>query len=182
MTRHMKNTSLFLSVLCISCATTLPGMAREEVNSSPPKEYRDLMACLVLLDSSARLACYDRHAANLDAATQSHNVVITDREAVKSARRGLFGFGAPVGRLLGLGSNDEDEIRQIESTVARVSPMRDGGWRLTLEDGSSWEQNDTRNFVLTPKIGNAVKITRGSLGTFLVAVNEQRAIKMRRIQ
>lgn len=157
-------------------------VAREAPDPASPKEYRELMACRAINDGPARLSCFDRHSAELDAATQSRQVVIADREAVKSVRRGLFGFTAPVGRLLGFGSSDEEEIKQIESKVVRVGHTGDGGWRLGLEDGSTWEQNDTRGFVLSPKAGNAVKITRGALGSFFVAVQGQRAVKMRRVQ
>jgi len=156
--------------------------ARDAQAPVPPKEYRELMACRDIGDASARLACFDRGATQLDAATRSREVVITDRATVTSARRGLFGFTAPVGRLLGFGSNDEDEMKEVESKVTRVGHTGDGGWRLVLEDGSIWEQTDTRSFVLSPKIGNGVKITRGALGSFFMAVQGQRGIKMRRVQ
>lgn len=182
----MRSSLFYPSAVGLFALAMVPSTAvardKDDQTASPPKEYRDLMACRTVADSAARLACFDRHSAELDSATHSHAVVIADREAVKSARRGLFGFTAPVGKLLGFGGDDEEEIKQIDSTIARVGHSADGGWRLALADDSTWEQNDIRGFVLSPKVGNTVRISRGALGSYFVAVQGQRAVKMRRVQ
>ena len=166
----------FLAMAIPPCAT-----ARENTQPVPPKEYTELITCRTISDRDARLACFDRSVENLNTATQTKDIVITDREAVATARRGLFGFAASAGKLLGINSSDEEEIKQVDSTITRVGRGQ-SGWRIALEDGSLWEQNDTRDFVLSPKVGNSVKITRGALGAFFVSVQNQRAIKMRRTQ
>ncbi|SFG14668.1 hypothetical protein SAMN05518801_10891 [Novosphingobium sp. CF614] len=161
-----------------------PALAGDDkANTPPPPElYQQLMACRAVTDAGERLACYDRQIAAFSEAASKHEIVISDKNAVKAARRGLFGFAAPIGKLMGFGGEDDraEEIEQIETTVAGVRRSA-AGWRLELEDGSTWEQNDTRDFVLSPKIGNAVRISRGALGTYLVSVQGQRAVKMRRI-
>ena len=105
--------------LALSAGTLNAAEARDKKadESPPPREYRNLMACRTVAQSAERLACFDRQAASLDAATQSRQVVISDRQAVTQARRGLFGFAAPVGKLLGFGGDDE-EIKQIKSILA----------------------------------------------------------------
>jgi hypothetical protein len=180
----MRSTSFHLAALALVSLNVGTASARDrgEQSAPPPKEYRDLMSCRGIVDSTTRLTCFDSRASALDTATQSHEVVIADRQAVASARRGLFGFTAPVGKLLGFGADDEGQLKQIESKVARVSHTGDGAWKLFLEDGSTWEQNDTRGFVLSPRVGNAVVIKRGALGSYFVAVESQRAVKMRRVQ
>lgn len=159
-----------------------PVAAKDTKESAPPPEVvRKLMNCRTMTDAATRLACYDQQTAALEAATRSREIVISDKNAVQAARRGLFGFAAPIGRLMGFGDDDKaEEISQIETTVAGVRRGANG-WRLEFADGSTWEQNDTRDFVLSPKPGNTVRISRGALGTYFVSVQGQRAIKMRRV-
>ena len=104
---------------------------------------------------------------------------------MRKTRRGLFGFTAPIGRLLGLGG-DKDEaereaIDKLETKVARVGRTADGGWRLTFDEAGTWDQIDTRGWVMSPKVGQVAVISRGALGSYVVSVDGQRAIKMRRV-
>lgn len=172
-----------LIVLCALAAISQPAAAKDDKKAPlpPPDIYRQLMQCRTVIDTTARLACYDRQTAAFDEATKSREIVISDKKAVAEARRGLFGFTAPIGKLMGFGGDDDaEDIKEIESTVESVRRSA-SGWRLELADGSTWEQNDTRDFVLSPKVGNPVRISRGALGTFFVSVKGQRAIKMRRV-
>ncbi|WP_067732888.1 hypothetical protein [Novosphingobium naphthalenivorans] len=173
----------FLLTLATVVIIPQSALAKDDDKAPPPALYSQLMDCRTIADPTARLACYDAKTAALDEATRKNEVVITDKEAVKRARRGLFGFTAPIGKLMGFGGDDEDENRidEIESTIesARRTP---GGWHIKLADGSVWEQNDTRSFILSPKPGNAVKVKRGSLGTFRVSVAGQPSVKMRRVE
>ncbi|MCJ2188154.1 hypothetical protein [Novosphingobium beihaiensis] len=172
----------YLAILLAAPLASQPTLAKDGQDSAqPPELYRQLIDCRNITAATERLACYDRQTAAFEEAARKREIVISDKNAVKAAQRGLFGFTAPVGKLLGFGEDDEaDAVKQIESTVAGARHTRNG-WRLELEDGSTWEQNDTRNFVLSPKPGNSVRITRGVLGTYFVSVQRQRGIKMRRI-
>ena len=172
-----------LAIMLTATFAAHPAQAKADQPSTPPPEiYRQLMDCRTITEATERLACYDQQTAALEEAAQKREIVISDKNAVKAAQRGLFGFAAPIGRLMGFGSNGDEaeEIKEIESTVTGARHTANG-WRLELEDESTWEQNDTRDFVLSPKPGNPVKISRGALGTYFVSVNGQRAIKMRRI-
>ena len=171
------------ALITVSLASPTALAAGSSADTSPPPElFRELMGCRTIADATERLACYDRQVAAFAEAASKREIVISDKTAVKAARRGLFGFTAPIGKLMGFGGNDDDEneIKAVDSTVTGVR-RTSKGWRLELEDGSTWEQNDTRNFVLSPKVGNTVHIKRGALGTYLVSVQGQRSIKMRRI-
>lgn len=169
-------------VLGVSALVSHSVMAKDELNIPPPGVYQELMQCRSIADEQTRLACFDRQSAALENATRNHEILISDKETVQAARRGLFGFAAPIGRLMGFGANDDDknEIKEIQTSVKGVR-RTSNGWRLEFADGSTWEQNDTRDFALSPKIGNDARITRGALGTFLVSVRGQRSIKMRRV-
>jgi len=171
-------------VFLIASAAALPAAAQESADANtPPEAYRRLMECRALTDPARRLSCFDDSAAALEGATQRREIVISDKRALKQAKRGLFGFSAPVGRLMGFGgdSDDADQVAEVASTVLQARRAKDG-WRLDLGDGSTWEQNDTRDFVLSPKSGDPVRITRGALGTYFLSVKSQRALRMRRVK
>lgn len=182
MRRRVLHKSCLAALIAMSFAAQ-PALARDEEGPALPPLYQKLIDCRAVSDQAARLECYDRQTSALDEATRKREIVISDRNNLKAARRGLFGFAAPIGRLMGFGGDDNDaeQIKEVESKVAGVRHAS-AGWRLDLEDGSTWEQNDTRDFVLSPKIGNSAKISRGVLGTYFVSVEGQRAIKMRRVK
>jgi hypothetical protein len=176
----------FLLVALAALSSGAPAAA-EERKPAEPELYRQMVACKDIAEPAARLACYDRQVAAFDTATQNRDIVIADREEVRKTRRGLFGFAAPIGRLFGLGGDGDDKddkgesLDRLETKVARVGRTGDGGWRLTLEEAGTWDQIDTRGWVMSPKVGQVVVITRGALGSYLVSVDGQRAIKMRRV-
>lgn len=172
------------AVAVLACAA--PAAAAEDRAPAEPELYQKMVACKDIADPAERLACYDRQVTAFDSATKNRDIVIADREEVRKTRRGLFGFTAPIGRLLGLGGDGEKDakdeaIERLETKVARVGKTADGGWRLTFEEAGTWEQIDTRGWVMSPKIGQGAVISRGALGSYLVSVDGQRAIKMRRV-
>lgn len=175
----------FLVISAASLTIGQPVLADDaETEATPPQVYKQLMDCRAITADAERLACYDRRAEAFETATRTKEVVISDKAALKKARRGLFGFATPLAKLMGFGGNedsDEEQVKEIETSVTAAG-RNASGWRLDLADGSTWEQNDTRDFVLSPKPGNAVKITRGALGTYFVSVKGQRALKMRRVK
>ncbi|GFE72564.1 hypothetical protein NTCA1_02130 [Novosphingobium sp. TCA1] len=175
------------TLLLLFSQTALPPLAfaadKDDAKQEPPAAFRQVVACRNVQDSAARLACYDQQVAALEQAATKREIVIADKKAVETAQRGLFGFATPVAKLMGFGGNDEaaTELKEITTKVSGVS--RSGsGWLLDFADGSTWEQNDTRDFVLSPKVGNDATISRGILGTFTVSVRGQRPIKMRRVK
>lgn len=173
-------------LVAVAALTSGTPIAAKDREPAEPELYQKMVACKDIAEPAERLACYDRQVAAFDTATRNHDIVIADREEVRKTRRGLFGFTAPIGRLLGLGGDDgkgeqDDAIERLETKVARVSKSADGGWRLTFDEAGTWEQIDTRGWVMSPKIGQVAVISRGALGSYLVSVDGQRAIKMRRV-
>lgn len=169
-------------VFIAALATAAPAAA-EDRQPAEPELYRRMVACKDLADAAERLACYDRQVAAFDTATRNRDIVIADREEVRKTRRGLFGFTAPLGRLLGFGAGDEDQdaVKRLETAVVSVS-SRDGNLVLTFAEAGTWEQNDRYGFPLRPKAGDKAVITRGALGAYFVSVDGMAGIKMRRVQ
>ena len=58
------------------------------------------------------------------------------KPARRRPRRACSAFRSP--NFGGLFGGGDDEVKQIASTVARVSQDRYGGWVVTLADGSTW--------------------------------------------
>lgn len=179
----MKKANLSVATMLLLMSQTALAADAKSTSQDQPLAFQQLVACLGIQEPTSRLACYDEQVAAFKQATSKREIVIADKKAVEAAQRGLFGFATPVARLLGFGGNDEaaQELDKITTTVTGVN-RNASGWLLEFENGSTWEQNDTRDFVLSPKLGNEAEITRGLLGTFTVSVRGQRPIKMRRIK
>lgn len=176
--------ALLFPVMALPLAL-IPASAADRSGDTPaqPELFRQLMDCRQITESAARLACFDRQSAALEDATRKKEIVVADKQAVQRAKRGLFGFAAPVAKLMGFGGSEED-ANEIKEVTAKVQSARQGanGWIITFDDGSTWEQNDTKEFALSPKPGNEARITRGMLGTYFVSVRGQPAVRMRRVQ
>lgn len=169
--------------LAVAGPATAPAAARDKAPPPAPQAYQDLVSCKAIADPAARLACFDAQVGKLEQATAAGEVVVTDRAAVRETKKGLFGFKLPTLGIFGGGDADaKDEVRQIEGTVAAARSFGYGSWRITLEDGSVWEQTDSERLVFDPAKGDTVKIYRAALGTFRMNVDGQRAIRVRRVE
>jgi hypothetical protein len=157
--------------------------AKDKTPAPPPQAWQDMVKCRQIAEPSARLACFDAQVAKVEQAAANGDLVLADRESVRRTKRGLFGFGIPGGGLLG-DSDDKnaEEISEIDSTVGSARQFGYGAWRITLADGSVWEQTDETKLVFDPRSGSKVHIYKGAMGTYRVNIDGQRALKMRRVQ
>ena len=142
-------------------------------------QLQRLVDCKSIADSAARLACFDREVAAIDTAERSKDLVVVEKEQVRKARRSLFGLSLPRIDFLA-GEQAGDELKQIESKVAKANEVN-GGWRVVLDDGSVWQQIDDKPMFRDPKHGDAVVITRGALGSYVMKIGTIPGIKVRRI-
>jgi hypothetical protein len=158
---------------------TSSAQARPIPNTGTPQTIQQLIACRTIADSAQRLACYDREAAAVDKAIASRDLVVIDKARATAAKRSLFGFSVPnFGGLFGGGEND---VKQIESTIATVGHNAEGGWLLKLADGSVWTQVDDAELGLPPERGQQVTVSRGALGSFYVQLGKHPGFKVKRI-
>ncbi|MES2444976.1 MAG: hypothetical protein V4574_19295 [Pseudomonadota bacterium] len=169
-------TALAGAVLPLSCAA--------QTAPATPAALQNVLQCRAVTDEKARLACFDSTVGQLDAARTSGAVVVVDREEVRKARRGLFGFSLPRLGLFGggeKGGEDAEEIKEINGVARSATRNADGGWIITLEDGARWEQTGAMVFGRSPRPGSKVTIKRGVLGSFKMSVDGSPAVKARRI-
>lgn len=150
---------------------------------SVPARFQRLLDCRQIQDGAQRLACYDAQVADVAAAQQNRDLVVVDREQIRSTRRSLFGLSLPSLAIFGRGHDgapEEEEVSQIDSTLSRVSIAADSRWRFTIADGARWLQIDSRPLGREPRAGMPVRIRKAALGSYFAMIDGQNGIRVRR--
>ncbi len=171
------------SAIAAGCALALLWVspARAEPVAKP---LAALQQCRTVVDTQARLACYDKTADALLAATASGETVVIEREQLRSARKGLFGFSFPrIGFLDGNGSNGQPapETTRLETKLTGVRSLGYGKWRFTIDGGALWETTETYQGFDDPAPGAAMVIEKGALGSYYAKIGKERRVQVRRI-
>ena len=145
--------------------------------AAPPAAYQSVLDCRTVAEPTARLACFDATVAGFAAATASQNVIVVAKEEVE--RRERERFGAPA--VPALAGSDGQALDDLETTVAAIRYTPFGKLVIGLPDGATWEQIDSRELAREPRVGTPVKLRKATLGSYLVNVDGQTAIRMRRV-
>ena len=147
-----------------------------------------LVECAKIDDPTARLACYDNNMSRAGA---------TPRTTIPGQIGGVVGGSAPIETQGPQGFGYEDvraadparfqprpgELQEIHPRVQSVTPREPGIYIVTLEDGARWlfAESVSSQFRL-PRRGQEIEIERGSLGSFLMRVDGQSPVPVRRIR
>jgi len=169
------------AVIAALAASQLVAAPAPALPQDRAKELQQLIDCRKLTDNTARLACYDQAAASLDQAEAKGDIVVVNREQARKVRRQAFGFSLPSITLFERGEKPE-EIAQADDKIASVKKQLDGKWIFKLEGGATWIQVDLTELPLDPRPGQPVKIRKASMGSFMMTVGSQRAIKVHRVE
>lgn len=169
-------------ILCFFMALAVagPAVAAAPDDKGTPRQITSLLACRALSDPAQRLACFDREASGVAQAIAIKDLVVIDRERVREARKGLFGFSVPSFGGLFAG-DDDDDVKQLAGVVMTASRNPEGGWTVRLVDGSVWTQTDDATIALAPRRGSKVSVRRGTLGSFKLSINGQPGVRVKRI-
>lgn len=172
--RHVLGASVFVFFVAQASA-----LAAQPAASQPPAAIGRVVACSSLTDPEQRLACFDREVAAMNQAQRSGDLVAMDRAQVRKTRRSLFGLSLPD---LGIfGDDTEDGPSEIMTTIKAVGQDLKGGWVLTLAEGGRWVQIDQRQLVIDPAPGQKVRVRRAALGSYLMNIDGQTAIRVKRV-
>ena len=169
----------FLVVCGVALGAASPTFAAKKVEVSRSALVQALSDCRKLTDDAFRLACYDKAAASFDQAEQQGQLVVMDREQVKTVRRQAFGFALPAFDVFGHGAKEE-KIDKISETVESARLNGEGHWVMTMADGATWVQIDSEHVENSPVKGSNVKIRAASLGSFFCNIDGQYAVRCER--
>lgn len=177
----MARISMMLGGLAIGAlAMAVPASSKTQplAAAPPPKIFQDVVQCRAISDAAARLACFDRSVGALASAQASKELYVADKEAMREARRGLFGFSLPKMRIFG----DEDmekDVNSIETTISAAVPGQKG-YVFTLADGARWMQTDGA-YMDRPKAGAKIRIRRAALGSFFATIDSNPGVRVERL-
>ena len=163
-----------------------PAIAQRTPPPAAPtaKPIAQLNACRGETDAARRLACYDRAVDALAAATASNDVVVVERQEVRRARKGLFGFTLPsVGFLTGRKDSAEDtaDASELVTTITTSRSLGYDKWRFTVEGGGTWDTVESSSAFAEPRPGRKVTLTKGTLGAYYAKVEGGRRVQAKRV-
>lgn len=170
---------IFTPFAIIACAAGVPTFAKDKAPPPRPAQIQQLYDCRDITDPAARLTCFDREVGELQAADTQREITFADKEMVKKARRGLFGFDLPNFGLFGA-DDEEEAVKSVETSVASASNTSDGGYRIAMADGSVWVQIDDKRMPLAPRPGQKIVIKSASFGTYFLSLEGRPSIRVRR--
>lgn len=156
-----------------------------------------LFACRAITEDAARLACLDAAVAELQAASESGDVVAVDRQQIEAAEESTFGLSIPnfsLPRLRGdnaalaeagdaeahspdrvVTRNVDGDIERIEGlAVTEVTINRAGRVEVTLANGRIWRQTDgtmVQGVRSGARPGLTANIRGGALGSYFMRLN-----------
>lgn len=166
-----------IALLVVGFAAPAQAQVRERQPRAP--QFQSLMACRQIADQGARLACFDAQAAAIDAAEARSDIVVVDRQQLRSTRRSLFGLALP--RIPFLDDDRTELPREYEATIRSVSGTRDGKLTFDLGD-ATWRTTEVPTYQSDPRAGEKVKIRRGPLGSFKLSVEGRPAMRALRVR
>lgn len=176
-----------IALIAVAALAASPLAAKDKDKDAArpaPAALGTLLGCRGLTDAAARLACFDAAVASLDQAVAGGEVAVVDREEIRKAKRGLFGFSLGtlpfLGGREGGGTAEQEEVKEITATLRAVATGPDG-YIFTLEDGARWEQADALTLGRRPRAGDQVTIRRMALGSFKLSFKIGPSMKVRRI-
>lgn len=170
-----------LRVAVVASLIASPALAQRGGKQAPrPAQLRGLLDCRRIVDSAARLACFDRSAAAIDTAEATGELVIADREQLRSARRSLFGLTLPRIALLD-GGRPEEAAQEFESKIRSAKMASDGKWTFQLDE-AVWRATEASPYQADPRAGETVKIRRGPLGSYDLSVEGRSALRAVRVR
>jgi hypothetical protein len=154
-------------------------------HAAPPTPTRApavqaVVDCRKIDDGAERLACYDKAVTAMTDAEAKGDLVSIDREQRQAVRRQAFGLTLPSLAMFDRGEKSEDVDKVLE-TVASASQDANGRWIVQMQDGAVWRQIEDEELWRKPHPGSAAVIKKGLLGSFLMNIDGQQAIKVHRI-
>ncbi|PIB92169.1 hypothetical protein [Caulobacter sp. FWC2] len=153
----------------------------EAAEPAEPAVIAALKACRALTADAERLACYDKAAQSVTKAQETGEVIIIDKQTARAARRQAFGLELPTLSILDKGA-DKAETEKLQSVVKSARVDAEQRLVVTLEDGAVWRQIDDTMLGKPPKAGDTIEVRKAAMGSYMMKIGSQPAIRVRRIE
>jgi len=162
-------------IICVVFVSATMGAAATSLGATPPSAA-DLAACAAITATDARLACYDALAARSSAPTAPAAAVSPGPAATpaSTSTSTAEAFGLPPAQVY-----KDVRPKSIEAHIASIEPDGLGHARVVLDIGQTWTVVDASGAL---SIGDAVKIKRASLGSYLMTAGSKGAFRVHRTQ
>jgi hypothetical protein len=174
-----------LVVVAAFAALAFPALALPALAQPRPEGraaiVQNLLDCRKTADDAARLACYDQAAGAFGKAEAQGDIVVVDREQARKVRRQAFGLSLPSLSLFDKGESEE-ELNNVTAQVQSARQDGTGRWTVKLDSGATWTQVDTSPLRRTPKAGMPVTIRKAALGSFMMKIGDQHAVRAKRVE
>jgi hypothetical protein len=138
-----------------------------------------LLGCRALTDPTARLACFDRESAHLDAAPVAPAAPAAVRPAQSKENFGLPD-AAIAKKEVAAGTRAAD-LPAIDAHITHVSVSADGQATFTLDNGQVWRQLLAEGDLLAAP-GEPVTLSRGVFNSYWLRLKTGRGCKVTRIR
>lgn len=169
--------SLGSIAICIFTSAMLPSVQAQQRNSD---DLLDAVGrCQADRDDARRLACFDAAATALVAARANHGLVALSQEQMREREQAKFGLN-PNRPVPTSGPAGFPTIETLESKVTHVRPSARDLFVVTLADGSVWRTTEPAR--RDPATGEAVRIRRGALGSYLGSFAGMRSVRIERLR
>lgn len=175
----MGNTIMTRPALPIAFALALTAGGALAQTAPEPDVIKALKACSAIKANGERLACYDKAAQSVTKAQETGDVIIIDKNSARAARRQAFGLNLPTLSILDRGA-DKAETETLQAVITTARMDAEGRLVMTLEDGAVWRQIDDQRLGKSPKPGETVEIRKAAMGSYLMKIGSQPAIRVRR--
>lgn len=171
---HLLGKAFIALAVVGSGASAQPGVRNTDALAS-------LAACRAIGDPASKLACYDSTVGNLLKAREAGDVQVVNRSELREVRRNLFGFGLPKLPFFKGDQSQSEEADRLDTRITSWRSLGYGKYRIVVEGGAVWETTESSEAIDPPSTGQPIGIRKGSLGSYVVRINNQRGVRGRRI-
>ncbi len=176
---------LTLAIATMStCMASMPASAQ----GSLPDQ---LAVCARIGKKDARLECYDSIARATAQGSQTSSFGSSSIPSPQQAPPPPPAVAAPAtGTSFGaeqiakpIAERPKDEgSREIDIAVVSARDNGIGMWTITLSDGAIWRMTESVGNFRPPRPQETVRISKGALGSYLMQVDRQAAVRVQRVR
>lgn len=182
----MRKYSMRFALASIACAVSFAPVV------SAQTLQEQVQTCSTETDAARRLSCYDRAAATLRKAAPAARAATSTASSGQAApitpasttastptQADAAEFGVSEGPLAA--KKQATGLKAITAVVTAVAFQPRGELIMTLDNGQVWQQNEAVAY-FPLKVGDTVKISTASLGSYLLLTPTKRTTKVTRVR